>query len=280
MLDAIEKETQQVVATFITLLPDVVGAVLLVLTGWVVGTLLRLAVGRLTRSLNRFLSSHLVTGRWAFVRIPVSAQTLLGQIVFWISMLVFVAIAVRLLGFTSAAGWLDRLVVYIPSLLAGGLIIVAGFILGAMARRLVTHAAAAADVSQPHWFGQIVQASFVVVGLVIGLGQIGVDVTFVILLLGISLGAVLMGFALAFGLGARTLVENLIALQHVKQLAHPGQLIQVGNVQGRLLEFTTTSLVVETAQGRTAIPAKSCLQEHFTLLTESDVASSQQGDST
>src|SRR5690606_5854325 len=150
------------------------------------------------------------------VRISSATEKLLGFVVFWATILMFITIAVRLVGFAAAAAWLDRLVVYLPSLVAGGLIIISGYLLGTVARHLVTQAAAAADIAQAALFGQIAQVSFLIVGVVIGLGQVGVDVSFLIILLAIGFGAVLAGFALAFGLGARSLVENLIAVRHLK----------------------------------------------------------------
>lgn len=282
MLETIEQEAQQVIATLVALIPDLFGAIVLLLIGWCLASFFKLVMGRLTHSINRVLGGRLLGTRWEMIRIPATAQAWLGQIVFWLTILVFVAIAVRLIGFTGAAAWLDRLVVYLPSLLAGGLIIVSGVMLGAVMRKLITHAAAAADISRPQWLGQLVQAAVIVVGLVIGLGQIGVDVTFLIILFGIVVGAVMTGFSLAFGLGARTLVENLIANQHARQLIKPGQLAQIGSHRGRVLEFTPTGIMLESDQGRSIIPAKLCLEQGFQLIAEealhSDDRENQHGD--
>src|SRR5690606_38841759 len=205
-----------------------------------------------------------------FVRISPAAERLVAALVFWITILVFLTVAVRLVGFSGAAGWLDRLVVYLPSLLAGGLIIVSGYVLGTIARNPVSHGAAAADIAEAPLLGHVAQGAFVVMGLVIGLGQVGLDVSFLIILIAIVLAAILGGFALAFGLGARTLVENLVAVRHLKQFLAPGQLAEIGGIRGQVLEFTATGVVLETAQGRRLIPARLCLTEAFDLITRED----------
>jgi len=171
-------------------------------------------------------------------------------------------------GITGAAAWLERLVVYLPSLLAGGLIIVGGIIVGGVARKFVTHGAGAANIENPVLLGQLSQFIFVIVGLVIGLGQVGVDVTLLVLLFGIVLAAILIGFALAFGLGAKVLVENLIANHHIKQMIRPGQQIACGSKQGRVLEFTATGVVLETSEGRTMMPAKFCMDQCLDVLVK------------
>jgi hypothetical protein len=201
------------------------------------------------------------------VKISSATERLLGFIVFWSTMLVFVTIAVGLVGFPAAAAWLDRLVVFVPSLVSGGLIIIISYVLSTVARHLVQHTAAAADIPRAALFGQIAQVSFLIVGVVIGLGQIGVDVSFLVILLAIGFAAVLAGFALAFGLGARLLVQNLIAVRHLKQQIHQGQIVEIGGDRGRVLEFSSTGLVLETAEGRKLIPASLCMEQSFSVIT-------------
>ncbi|KJS08002.1 MAG: hypothetical protein VR73_07310 [Gammaproteobacteria bacterium BRH_c0] len=267
MLESIQKQILDVLNTIINHVPHVVGGLLLVLAGWLLARFLRLVITRLIRTLNHLLDRQLHGSTLHFVRISAATEKLLGFVVFWATILMFITIAVRLVGFAAAAAWLDRLVVYLPSLVAGGLIIISGYLLGTVARHLVTQAAAAADIAQAALFGQIAQVSFLIVGVVIGLGQVGVDVSFLIILLAIGFGAVLAGFALAFGLGARSLVENLIAVRHLKLFVRPGQLVEIGAERGRVLEFTATGLVLETPAGRKLIPASWCMTQAFSVIT-------------
>src|SRR5690606_13438425 len=98
------------------------------------------------------------------------------------------------------------------------------------------------------------------------LGQVGVDVSFLVILFGIALAAVLAGFSLAFGLGARPLVENLIAVRHLKLFVRSGQLVEVAGHRGRILEFTATGVVLETPEGRKLLPARLCMEEAFSVV--------------
>ena len=267
MLETVKQEATNVLTTVIALLPDILGALIMLLIGWLLARFLRMVTTRLTRTLNTLLAGRFHGTSFEFARISPATQQLLGAIVFWATMLVFVAVAVRLIGFTGVASWLERLVVYLPSLFAGGLIIICGVIIGSATRKLITHTAAAADIPQPQLLGQVSQASFIVVGLVIGLGQIGVDVTFLIMLFGIVLAAVLAAFSLAFGLGARPLVENLIAMRHLKQLIKPGQQVSCGSLEGRVLEFTATGVLLEASNGRTLLPAKFCMEQSLSIIS-------------
>ena len=268
MYSTVESEIRELFSALLGTLPELLGAVLLLIAGWLLGKLLRLALLRAMRSFNQFFSGRFHGRYWEFVHVPNAVQSLLGYIIFCATLLIFGTVAMRLIGFTGVAGWLEALVIYLPSLFAGGVIIIGGFVLGAVMRRLVIQAANAADLPQPALMGKIAQISFIIVALVIGLGQIGIDVTFLILLSGIVLGAILAGFALAFGLGAQKLVVNLIAQQHLRQLVRHGQTVRIDEIEGRVLEFTSTGVLLETGNGRTYIPAKICLDQHLTLLND------------
>jgi len=266
MLETIKLQTVEVFNTVAALLPSFAGALALLLLGWILARFLRLLTIRLTGSLNNVLARRFYGSTLEFARLSPSLQRILGSVVFWATNVVFVAVAVRVAGFTGAAVWLERVVVYLPSLIGGGLIIVGGVVVGGVTRKFINHAALAAEIDNPELLARFSQFTFIVVGLVIGLGQIGVDVTLLILLFGIVLAAILTGFSLAFGLGAKSMVENLIANQHIKLMIKPGQQIVCGAVQGRVLEFTSTCVVLETCHGRTLIPAKSCMEQTLDII--------------
>jgi small-conductance mechanosensitive channel len=77
---------------------------------------------------------------------------------------------------------------------------------------------------------------------------------------------VLGGLALALSLGARTYVSNLIGAHYLSQQFRAGQTVRVGNFEGHILEFTATSMVLETADGRVNLPAKIYHEEPIVLL--------------
>ncbi len=266
MLETARGQTLDVLEAIIGYLPGLLGGAVVLLVGWLLARLLRLLLARLIQTLN------LVLNRSALhrVSIPASLERLLGGAVFWLTLLVALTIAMRVAGLSGVASWLDRLVVYLPSLLAGGMIIIAGFVAGAIARNLVAHGAAAAELPQGALLAHGAQGVFILMGLVIGLGQIGVDVSLLVILIAITTAALLGGMALAFGLGARSLVENLVALRHLRQQVNPGQMVEFAGSRGRVLEFSATGLVLETPEGRRLIPARLYLTEPMTLITDLD----------
>jgi small-conductance mechanosensitive channel len=230
--------------------------------------LLRVLTVRLIHLLDRTIRR--LTARFGERPGILSASAgVLGSIVYWVTILFFLTAATQVLGLNAFLGWLNRVVAYLPTLLTGGLIMLAGFLLSALVRDLVATAAPLGD-SQRVLLGRAAQFVILITAIVIGADQIGIKVTFLVIMVTVLAGTLLGGLALALSLGARTYVSNLIGAHYLSQQFRAGQTMRVGNYQGRVLEFTATSIVLETADGRVNLPAKIYHEEPIVLLMGGD----------
>lgn len=264
-LESMGEATTGAIEALVESLPLLVAALLLVLAGWVVARLARGGTMKLAAGVNALLV------RFGRRRVQRSAQmtpavvSVVGNVAFWLVMLVAVALAARVGGLQMFTVWLDRIVSYLPTLLAGGLILLAGWLVSTLARDVVAAALESAGSEQSHFFGLMAQAAIFLAALVIGLDQIGIDVTMLTILFGVIVGGLLLCLALAFGLGARSFVGNLIGAQQIRGLLQPGQRARIGEHEGTVVELTPTTVVLATEQGHVTIPAK-LFQEQVTLV--------------
>jgi hypothetical protein len=246
-------------------LPYLFGALILLVIGWIAGRLLRALFIRMGAGLNRLLDRIRQPAGTRRLRLSQPVLTLIGNVIFWVAILIFASMAARVGRLDAFTSWLDRVVAYLPTLVAGGLIALAGYLVSTLIRDVVTTTVASTGSHQSELFGFAAQSAVFLSAVVIGLDQIGIDVTFLITLLGIVVGGTLLAVVFAFGFGAREFVGNLIAAQQVHQFIEPGVVVQVGEEQGQVLEITTTSVVLVTARGRLVVPAK-IFQERMTLI--------------
>jgi small-conductance mechanosensitive channel len=246
-------------------LPSILGAFLLLLTGWIVARLLRSIATRAAIIVDRMLSRLMATGSAERARLPFSSAKLLGSIVFWIVLLFFVAAATQVLGLNTFTAWLAGVANYVPTLFAGALIIAAGYLLSRLARDLVMATSAIAGHKQREVLGRTVQAIILVTALLVGADQIGIKVTFLVLMAAVAGGTVATSVALALSLGARTYVANLIGGHHLRQTFSVGQTVRVAGFEGRILELTPVTMILETEDGRVTLPAKVFGEEPIVL---------------
>jgi small-conductance mechanosensitive channel len=267
-VEAVSSAASRLLAQFIEFLPTLIGALVVLVVGWLLARLLRSAVRRLLRWSNRFFDRRMGTERARALKLSPTMVQLIGNIAFWLIILFAVTLTTRVLGMVAFSAWLDRVVAYLPTLLAGGLIMLAGWVISTLARDLTAAAVTSARLAHAEVFARGVQGAILAMALVLGINQIGIDVSLLTTLIAILVAAGAGAMALAFGLGARSLVSNLIGSHYLQQQFEPGQRARVGDIEGEIVELTPVGMVLATAKGRVTIPAKVFHDEPTTLLAE------------
>lgn len=264
--DSLSAALAQIVARLIEYLPSVLGAMLLLLAGWLVARILRGVAVRGMGVLELVLH-RVFRGRSAGApALPSSSIEIVGSILFWVVILFFVAAATQVLGLAVFSAWLKDLVSYLPTLVAGALIILAGVLLSGLARDVTIAALPGLPERQRLLLGRIVQGTLLLAAVVVGADQIGIRVTFLVILAAIVAGAAIGGVALAVSLGARTFIGNLIGAHYLRQAFGIGQRVRVAGYEGNIVDLTAVSLVLETDEGRVTLPGKVFNEEPIVLV--------------
>jgi small-conductance mechanosensitive channel len=249
-------------------LPNILSAVALLLAGWLLARLLRLWTARVVgASLERLLRTAAARGTLERTGVHKTVPAVIGAAVFWTVIVFAVAAAVEILGLPAVTNLLGRLAYYIPQVVAAILIVFAGYLAGNLAYGAVSTAAASLHVAYANALGRAAQITILLVAIVIGVDQVGIDSTFLIVTLTIILATTLGGAALAFGLGCGTAVSNIIASYYLTKAYRIGQKVRIAGLEGRIVEIAPTSVVLQTPDGRVFVPAKKFSEETSMLLT-------------
>ena len=255
---------------FIAYLPQIIGAILLLILGWLVARLVRGLATRLVKGFDRFTGLVRKSGTTASPKIGESSASVIGNIVYWITVLIFVTSAASLLGMNMFVGWLNKLVDHLPNILSGALIICAGVIFGNLAYQVISSTRLNMSVPQRLILARSAQFFTLVMLILIGVDQIGVDITAVITIMSVVVGAVLGGLAIAFGIGARRLVSNLLGVRYLNRNYQVGERIKIDEFEGTILEIASVAVVLDADQGRVTIPARLFSEQPSILVKRED----------
>jgi len=244
-------------------LPNLLGAALLALAGWL---LARLARGSIRRLMDGLLNRLGRRGTSGAVQHTATAAISAGA--FWIVLLVFWLAAFRVLNLTFLRELIAAIAAHLPHVLIALVILFASYVAGAIARSAIVRAARAADVDYGEALGTTIQAVILMVALVVSIDELGIQSRFLVVAAATALAATLGGAALAFGLGARAVVGNLLAAHYVQGAYRVGQTVRIGDVQGRILEINNSAVIIDVPEGRVHVPAKRFSEEVSMLVTE------------
>lgn len=258
---------QSVANQVLEYLPRIGAAILVLIIGWFIARLIRSVIVKAIGQLDLFWQRFINKQGLAQMQPRHPPARIVGELVFWLLILVFVTLATEILGLSIVGEWLAELVKFLPLAVAGILIVLVGYVLSSLARDLVNSTATSVGLARADLLGRAVQIVILFTAVVIGVGQIGIDVAFLIMIAGIVLAAMLGGLALAFGLGARTHVSNVIAANQLRGLYQVGDRIRVGEFEGRIIDISVSRIILETENGTVDIPAK-IFDEQVTVITE------------
>jgi hypothetical protein len=248
-------------------LPHLLGAFALLAAGWMLGRLLQRWSLHLTRRFEGLARRSNVDETLQRIGVSRSFSEVIGSFVFWTVFLFFVAGATEVLGLAVLSTWLAGFAFFLPRIVAAALVLLAGLLVANLSRDGIRAAGATADLAYAEPLAQIVRAMILGVTVLIAVNELGIDVTILTVTLAVMLGGTFGGAALAFGLGARTAVSNIIGSHYVRQLVRVGQTVRVGAVEGEVEAITPTSVVLRSTDGRVIVPAKEFSETISTLVT-------------
>ena len=247
-------------------LPNILGAIALLIGGWLLARILRFGCLRLVVGLDSILRRHGMERLLLRIGLQRSMSELVSGIVYWLVFLVFFVAATETLGLPVVATWIGGLSTYLPRILVALFIFLGGFLVGSLAQDAVASGATAAGIAYSALLGRVVFISIMLVAVVTGIDQIGIESRFLTMSIAIAIGSLVGAVALAFGLGARTAVSNIIASHYLRQIYRVGHVVRIGEVQGKISEITNTTVILENANDRVAVPAKEFSENTSVLL--------------
>jgi len=245
-------------------LPNMVGALLVLLIGWLLAWLAQRVTRRVLARLgcDRLAERAGVADALARTGVTTPASHLVGRIVYWLLLLTCLMIAVESLGLTAAAMALRALVAYLPHVLGAAIVLVGGALLGQFLGKGAQALAAGSGVEFHAVLGRAVQYIVLVMAAILAVDQLGLNTTLLNDVLGNLLTVAGAGLALAFALGSREAVRNLLAGFYAKDLFEIGQTVEVDGYRGTLEAIGPLKAAIAAAENRITLPNSALIDKY------------------
>jgi len=250
-------------------LPDLLAAAGLIRGGWLLGRVLAWLARRavavpLGRLAKRPSLQHAMETSGAASQVP----SVVAGFVFWVVFVFFVAAAMETMGLPVVTASLSRVGYYLPNVLAALVVLFGGIIVGKVISGAVTRTVGTSGAAFGALLGNTIRGTIILVAAVVAIEQVGIHADVLIVVVAVVVGTVLAGAGLAFGLGARTAVSNIIASHYVTQAYQVGQVVRIAGVEGKIVETTPTAIFLATKDGRVMVPAHHFSETTSVLVTE------------
>jgi len=261
-LNGMLKQLEEIIFHF---LPKFALAIVIFLIGYVIARIIRALINKFINRMERLTSNRVLQQRLQQMSTDPSVR-LISNLLYWIIIIFFLTAATEVLGLPIITNWLGGLVTYLPNILIATLLIFTGVIGGRILKDLISTAITKAGATFGEMFGQFAYYIVITIAILIAITQIGVDLAILIGIIDIVLAAILFGAAIAFGFGAKTSISNILACYYLQSRYQIGERIRIDNLEGQILEFTSTSMVLDADEGQITIPAKKFNEESSLLI--------------
>ena len=246
------------------IVPKLILGLFVLLIGYLIARIVQSLVTRIIGYLNRTINNRLKS---QLLQVNMdSSKTYVGKTFYWIIIIIFVSLFTEILGLPVITLWLKGLSEYLPNILAAVIIIFSGIIFGRLVSDLVRNGALKAGISNSNTLSKLTRYVIMIIAIIIAIDQIGFDITFLTQLIYILLATFLIGAALAFGIGAKTSVSNILAAYYVNRSFKEGDIIRMGKHEGKIIKLSSTSITLKTELGEVNIPAKEFHEKQSILI--------------
>jgi len=191
-------------------LPSLLGALLILLFGWLLARFARLLVFRLLLAVRFDLASDRAGIDEVLLRADIrqGPAELVALLVQWLVGLIAIMTAVNAVGLSSVSDLLSQILLYVPKVIAAVVVLILGLFFASFLGGLIKTAAANVGLGEAEVLASLARYAIVAFTAAVTLEELGIAPDLVRSAFVILFGAVALGLALAFGLGCQDLARD------------------------------------------------------------------------
>jgi hypothetical protein len=192
-------------------LPRLIVMLIIAFAGWVIAYLFKVLVRSILR-LTKFSKLSENSGATQLLKqaaLPSSTE-LLSRFVFWVAWVGFILLGVSVLGIVGLEEYTSRFFLFLPRLFVSLVILFFGLLAASFFSRAVLLAAVNANLRSSRLLSISIRVIISIFALSMVFEVLGVAEQTMLIAFAIAFGAVMLGLAIAFGLGGKDLAQEFL----------------------------------------------------------------------
>ena len=203
---------------FAHFLPRLIVMLILVFVGWVIAYVAKVLLRSILR-LIKFdrLSDNAGASQLLNKAALPSSSELLSRFVFWMAWLGFILLGVSVLGILGLQDQIARFFLFLPRVFVALFIMFFGLLAASFFSRAALLAAVNANVPSPKLLSISIRTVIIIFVLSVVFEELGVVEQTMLVAFGIAFGAMMLGLAIAFGLGGKDLARRFLETRFLQR---------------------------------------------------------------
>jgi Conserved TM helix len=198
---------------FMGTIPSILGVVIVLLIAWLLARLVSGGFERLLRTVKfdalaeRLQLTHFLSQ----MGVTMSPSALIGRFIYWIFVLLVIASAAETLNWTVISELIQKFLSYVPKLVTGVVVFIAGSYLASLARDFIRTATGSLGISTGRILSSVLYYLLFIMVVLTALEQASIDTRILSTNLLMIIGAIMLAASISYGFASRDVLANILA---------------------------------------------------------------------
>jgi hypothetical protein len=202
---------------FAHFLPRLIVMLILAFLGWLIAYIAQVVLRSLLRLIQFDKLSEKAGASQLLTKADLPTATeVLSRFVFWVAWIGFILLGVSVLGILGLQEYIARFFIFLPRLFVAMILMFLGLLAASFFSRAALLAAVNSNVPSPRVLSSAVRSIIIVFVLSIVFEELGIAEQTMLVAFGIAFGALMLGLAIAFGIGGRDLAKRFLEKKFVR----------------------------------------------------------------
>ena len=204
---------RSIVLRVVAFLPKLVAVLVILIAGWAIARFIQGIIVKFLKLVKLDVASEKagIKGILDKGGISLSLSEIIGALTLWVLVLVIIMAALNTLGLGVAAELLNRVVLYVPNVIASIFVLVLGGIFASVLASIVRTTAANLNLSNTDTLANVTQVVVVVFAVLIALQQLNIEVGVLVFAIQAVIAALALALGLAFGFGGKDMATKYLS---------------------------------------------------------------------
>ena len=255
------------------IIPDLIGALTVLLIGWIVAKVISKIVKRVLKTIRidhlaEKLNEIEIVHKSNIQFVP---SILISKLIYYLLIFVFFTTAIEVLGMSTISDLMTSIMNYIPNIISAMIVLIVGILVSDFLKNIVLTACKSLNIPAANLIANVVFYFLFLNVVMITLKQANLQTHFMENNISIILGGVVLAFAIGYGLASRSLMSNFIANFYNREKLRIGDTIRIEGVKGEVVDMDNSTFTLKTKESRVVFPLSKLTTERYEIFTEANI---------
>ncbi|MBK7636448.1 MAG: mechanosensitive ion channel [Saprospiraceae bacterium] len=263
----IQKALLDMLLSMLSAIPRFITAAIILIIGYVFGKMvMKLFSKAIEKSgINKFGEQLNNIDILAKNNISIKISTVLGKMVYYCIMLIFVMTAVGALDMPVLADLIQNFIIFIPNLIAAFIILLGGLLLADTLKNIVHATCKSLGMPSANIIASFVFYFIFVNVIIVALSQAKINTEFFGQNISIIIAGGVLAFSIGYGFASKDLVASFLASYYTKDKLNVGDKVTLNGVTGTISNVDKSSVTIRSENKSVIIPLNKILQDNIEI---------------